>query len=139
MSDACEPGEAGEPAPLTDPEEMLFRQVHPTFFDGEPTSQAFRPNSGDDGKMSVDRGTKTTAREAFVRYRQVHDSIGTWGLTVGEIGGVELNAVPDCLPENDAHTFVDFRELSPSQCKSKSKELRRMAVERSCLYRPAQS
>jgi len=36
--------------PLDDGDELLFRQVHPSFIrDGRPSGQAFRPTKKDDG------------------------------------------------------------------------------------------
>lgn len=138
MTESGEAGEADEAPPLTDPEALLFRQVHPTFFDGEPTSQAFRPNSGDAGKMSVDRESMTTAKAAFDWYTQTNESVGTWGLTLGELNDeAQLAVIPEPVPGNEAHAFVDFRGVSPSACKSKSKLLRRKAVDRGCLYEPS--
>jgi hypothetical protein len=132
---------AGDPAaqaPLSDTAELLFRQVHPHFFDGEPTNGAFRPGSNDEGELSVARESLTTAEEAFVRHTQGRglQSVGTWGLSVGEVIAVELNTIPNPLPEDPAHSFVDFRGLSRRQCEVKSKLLRRHAVDRGCLYRP---
>ena len=51
---------------LTDPGEVLFRQVHPSWIQaGKPTSQAFRPTPKDRGLLSVSRSSKTTASAAF--------------------------------------------------------------------------
>ena len=47
---------------IEDRDEVMFRQVHPDFIQqGEPSSCRFRPQSNDDGKLSVDRGSLTTA------------------------------------------------------------------------------
>ena len=77
--------------PLSDDEELLFRQVHPSFVrDGRPSSQAFRPTAKDEGKLSVARGSLTTPAGAF----EVHTtglglpSAGTWAVTVGECDAV---------------------------------------------------
>jgi hypothetical protein len=140
VSESGEAGKVEEAAPLADPDEMLFRQVHPNFFDGAPTSQAFRPNTGDEGMMSVDRGSKSTPERAFVWFTKTKESVGTWGFTVGELSTeTQLDAIPDPLADNDAHSFVDFRGLSRKQCESQSKLLRRKAVERGCLFEPAPS
>jgi hypothetical protein len=54
------------PVPLADDEELLFRQVHPSFVrDGRPSSQAFRPTPKDDRKLSVARGALTTPAASY--------------------------------------------------------------------------
>ena len=51
---------------LTDADEQLFRQVHPSWIQaGKPTSQAFKPTPKDEGLLSVSRGAKTSAAAAF--------------------------------------------------------------------------
>ena len=72
---------------LADDDEVLFRQVHPSFVrDGRPSSQAFRPTPKDEGKLSVARGSLTTPPAAFRLYTEGLGlpSVGTWGVTVGE-------------------------------------------------------
>jgi hypothetical protein len=117
---------------------MLLRQVNPNFFeDGEPMNQAFRPSRADEGQLSVDRGSMTTAEEAFVRHTETFNlkSVGVWGLLAGEVMDVDLGTIPDEFDGNHAHCFVDFRGLSKGQCGAKSKILKRQAVARGCLYR----
>jgi hypothetical protein len=124
---------------LADSEELLFRQVHPHFFDaGEPTNGAFRPGSNDNGELSVGRSSLTTAQEAFIRHTEKRGlaSTGVWAVSVGEVTAVELKAIPDPEPDDEAHSFVDFRSLSRKQCEGKSKLLRRDAVARGCQYKP---
>ena len=131
--------------PLSDDEELLFRQVHPSFVrDGRPSSQAFRPTAKDEGKLSVARGSLTTAAGAF----ELHTtglglpSDGTWAVTVGECREQVLNVVPDPLtspPEkvaDPAHALVDFTPHSKSQGEAKGARLARKAVERGRLHPP---
>jgi hypothetical protein len=139
-------GSAGEPAgeslrsaPLTDGEEILLRQVHPTFFDnGEPMNQAFRPSRADEGMLSVDRGSMTSAKESYDRHTETFGlkSVGVWGLLVGEVIAEDLETIPDAFPGNDAHCVVDFRGLTKNECRAKSMILRHRAVERGCLHKP---
>jgi hypothetical protein len=57
---------------LTDTEEMLFRQVHPSWVDdGVPSSQASIPTKKDEGELSIARGSLTTAEAAFKNYTTV--------------------------------------------------------------------
>ena len=72
---------------LDDPEELLFRQVPPSWVDdGEPTSQAFRPTKKDEGELSVALGSLTTPEGAYVHHTLVLklQSAGTWAVTVAE-------------------------------------------------------
>ncbi|MDP8999470.1 MAG: hypothetical protein M3O46_05100 [Myxococcota bacterium] len=127
-------------APLSDDEELLFRQVHPSFVrDGRPSSQAFRPTAKDEGKLSVARGSLTTAAGAF----ELHTaglglpSAGTWAVTVGECREQALSVLPDPLtspPEtvaDPAHALVDFAPHSKSQGGAKGARLARKAGTRS--------
>jgi hypothetical protein len=131
--------------PLSDPQEMLFRQVHPNFVrDGRPSSQAFRPTKKDEGKLSVARGSMTSAENAFRHHaeRLQLPSAGTWGVLVGECIGLQLQTFPDptsAPPEpfaDPAHAFVDFRELSNNQAEARGAKLARQAAMRDCLYVP---
>lgn len=69
--------------PLSDLDELLFRQVHPSFVrDGRPSSQAFRPTLKDVAKLSVARASMTTARDSYdldVSTRG-HASAGVWAV-----------------------------------------------------------
>ena len=131
--------------PLSDDEELLFRQVHPSFVrDGRPSSQAFRPTAKDEGKLSVARGSLTTPAGAFALHTigLGLPSAGTWAVTVGECREQVLNVLPDPLtspPEkvNDpAHALVDFTPHSKSQGEAKGARLARKAVERGQLHPP---
>ncbi len=105
------------PQYLTSQSELLYRQVHPSFVRaGRVSSQAFRPNKQDDGRLSVSRSALVTAKTAFERFvaRGLH-SAGAWGITVGEVIAVGLQSSSDKLPDDDAHAVVDF-----NGCPSKS-------------------
>jgi hypothetical protein len=60
-------------------------------------NQAFRPTRVDDGLLSIDRGSMTTSPEAFIRHTEMFglQSVGVWGLLVGEVMDVELDTIPD--------------------------------------------
>ena len=52
-------------------EELLFRQIHPNFItESRVTSQAFLPTAKDNKKLSVNRNTLTSAKEAFDLHTQ---------------------------------------------------------------------
>jgi hypothetical protein len=86
---------------LSEDDEILFRQVHPSFVrDGRPSSQAFRPTRKDDGKLSVARGALTTAAAAFELFTSGLElpSEGTWAVSVGECREQALNVLPGDMP-----------------------------------------
>lgn len=105
---------------LSDPAELLWRQVSPSFFiDGDKiSSQAFRPGGRDHGKMSTSRASVQSAAGAYDFHTNVRrlNSAGTWAITVEEVNDAGSRAVddskattapaPPCPP---GHTFVDFR------------------------------
>jgi hypothetical protein len=132
-------------APLSDDDELLLRQVHPSFVrDGRPSSQAFRPTNKDAGKLSVARGSLTTPAAAFELYRMGLElpSAGTWAVSVGECREQGLNVLPDPLispPEkvpDPAHALVDFAAHSKNQVEAKGARLARKASERGRLHPP---
>ena len=71
---------------LNDNDEVLYRQIHPGFMDeNQPSSQPFSPTAKDEGKLSVDRSSKTTAESSYRLYtRNGYESAAVYGLTVGE-------------------------------------------------------
>lgn len=128
---------------LTDGDELLFRQVHPSFFrDDRMTSQAFRPTKKDEGKLSVARSSLTDARKAFEHWTHKLGllSAGTWAVSVAECTKHEVRAFPEPLaspPErvaDPAHAFVDFRDLSNGRVESKAANLRNEALVRGRLH-----
>lgn len=130
---------------LSDEEELLYRQVHPSFIrDGRPTRQAFRPTPKDESRLSVARGSLTTPQEAHEHYTGARGlaSVGTWALSVGEVESEGLRAFPDPLtapPESvpdPAHAVVDFSSISKSQAEAKGAKLRNWAVARGRLHPP---
>ena len=127
---------------LSDGDELLFRQVHPSFMeDGQPSSQPFRPSSQDDGRMSVDRSTLTTAADAYARYTAAGlASEGVFGLTVGEFEAEEVTCWSDPLrgrsgrAPNPAHALADYTKHTPRQQKNLAKRLKRKAIQRGRLF-----
>ncbi len=135
-----------EGRPLTDGDEPLFRQVHPSFIrDGRPSSQAFRPTAKDHSRLSVARGALTTACDAYELHTAALglQSAGTWAITVGECQAQTLEVVADpltCPPEkvaDPAHALIDFSTHSKSQQEAKGARLARHAADRGRLHPPA--
>lgn len=131
-------------AALSDTKEVLFRQVHPKLLDGdEPSSAVFIPNSSDESQLSADRSTITTAKDSYELYvSNSLESIGTFGVTVGEFRAEGLLCFPDpvegtsTIKANPAHARVDFSNINNSKRKKVAKRLKRAAVSRGILYKP---
>jgi hypothetical protein len=131
------------PKALETAAEILFRQVHPNLFDGgEPASSAFVPNASDDGHLSVDRSSLTTAQESYELYvGSGRLSGGVYGITVGEFGAHGLNCRPDPLKAEDgrkpnpAHALVDYNGLGTNQRKNVGKRLKATAASRGLLHK----
>jgi hypothetical protein len=124
---------------LDDPEEFLYRQVHPAWIDGGvPSSQAFKPTKKDDGMLSIALSSKTTAQEAFLHHTQVLKlpSGGTWAVSVGEVAAVALSTFRQPLNDNPAHGFIDFRDPGRNAIESKAKLPSAKARDRGCVYQP---
>jgi hypothetical protein len=122
---------------LADPDEALFRQVHPKWVDGSvPTSQAFTLTAKDEGELSIARGNLTTAEAAFKHYTTVQKfaSAGTWAVTVEEADDAGLECFDDDQPGLLAHGFVDFRGLGRNEAKRKGVLLAARARTRGRLY-----
>lgn len=122
---------------LTDPDEVLFRQVHPSWVDdGVPTSQAFTPTPKDEGELSIALGSLTTAEAAFKHHTTVlkFASAGTWAVTVGEADDAGLESFDDDQPDLLAHGFVDFRGLGRKEAKRRGMLLAASARARGRLY-----
>ncbi len=128
---------------LTDQDELLFRQVHPSFVrDGRVGSQGFRPTPKDQKLLSVAQGSKTTAKAAFELHTECNNlaSAGTWAVTLGECQLLSLTVRPDEVTEGDcpdpAHAVVDFSALSSSKIEAQGARLARYANDRGRLHPP---
>jgi hypothetical protein len=129
---------------LDDDGEVLFRQIHPTFFDdGHLASLPFAPSRKDENQLSVDRSSMTTAAASFELYTgNGYQSIAVYGVTVGEFWIEGLPCHPDPLPgsglhkANPAHAYADFSAVTSTQGKKIAQRLRNNAVKRGRLYPP---
>ena len=139
---------------LAEDAELLLRQVFPDWLkdEGVPSSQSFQPwRTIDDGCLSVDRGSLTTAAKAFALFTTPKpDGFGqgaseVWGLTVEEVRARTLTAWSDPveavgdLPANPAHAVVEFGGIEPKQWKKAAKALKIFAVARGRLHPPIEA
>lgn len=128
--------------PLTDPNEVLLRQIHPNcYMNGRPSSDRFRPQPSDCGRMSVDRNSLTTPAASHSLYASTgRQSAAVFGVSVGECGAETLQCLPDALkatdeqPANAAHALVDYTSLDGKKWKNISKRLCLQAVARGQLH-----
>lgn len=90
-------------AKLEDEDELMFRQIHPSFVhDGQPSSQPFCPTPKDEQKLSLDRSALLSADKSYTAYiARGQVSAGVYGLTVGEFGSVEIPCLSDPIVSID--------------------------------------
>jgi hypothetical protein len=127
---------------LSDGGEVLFRQIHPTFYqNGEPSSQPFMPTPKDQNKLSVDRSALTTAATAHALFTaNGHESVAVYGISVGEFGSEALECASDPLDAtedqqaNPAHAIADYSPHGGSKQKTIAKRLKIKALARGCLH-----
>lgn len=132
-------------AKLTNAEEVLYRQIHPTFMhEGVPSSGSFMPSKKDEHKLSLDRSSLVTAEASHVAYLATGlESEAVYGLEVREFGAEAIDCEEDPIersetaPENKAHALADYSPFNPSKQKNISKRLKIKAVARGCLHPPA--
>ncbi len=119
--------------------ESLHRQVHPAWIqEGRVTSQAFKPTPRDRGCISVHRGTKVTAEEAYNRYTgRGHDSIGVLSLTVADFTAEQRQCLDAPDDEDDAHAYVDFHGLGSKTLDKCAARLAKLARDRGWSFQPA--
>jgi len=143
LTDDLVPEVADEIVPevIMDLTEVLLRQVHPIHYpNGVLSSGAFRPGPEHNLMLSTHRN-RIGAAESYRRWTEElgYESVGTWGVTVGEADELDLPALADeVLPEvPDDHASVNFAVCeTDSQVKRKAKELRKHAVNRTQIYSP---
>lgn len=127
------------PNKLNDPDEILFKQVHPTFYvGGKLGSPAFTPNPEDNGKASSDRASLVSAKDAhhhFTNHLKKQSSC-VFGVSVGEYGSKNIECFEDPLPANGsipanpAHCLSDYSAYSKNQQKVVAKKLKIFAEKR---------
>ncbi|MCC0808310.1 hypothetical protein FPV16_19200 [Methylobacterium sp. W2] len=126
-------------------EELLLRQVHPEFYqNGILGSRAFKPNSGDAGKMSTDRASLTSPQAAFDHYTQhmKKKSACVYGLKVEDFAAHSIECEADALdadgdiPANPAHSLADYNGNPEKSWKTTAQRLRDIADVGGCRYAP---
>ena len=127
---------------LTDGSEVLFRQIHPQFFqDGEPASNRFMPSDADQNLLSVDRSSLVTAAQSHAHYTSNGAaSAAVFGVSVHEFGKESIECVADPRPaenerlQNTAHALANYSSHSPKHQKNVAKRLKIMAVTRGIQF-----
>lgn len=129
--------------------EVLLRQVLPECLkeDGEPTSLTFEPwRRVDQGGLSVDRESLTTAERAFVLFTMPppdgfgQQSVEVRGVSVEEACSLDLVVVEDPVaatatsPADPAHALIDFNSLARNRWGKVAKRLKGFALTRGRLY-----
>jgi hypothetical protein len=139
--DAIDPDGPPDGVMLEDDEELLWRQVPPSWCDEEgPSSQAFRPTSKDRKRLSTARGSMISAQDAFQRHvDNGGQSSGSWAVSTGEARFATVPAWWDGgrtqgLPAD--HASLYFGGKSRGQQETASKVLRARAHERGCQFMP---
>ena len=127
---------------INDPLEVQFRQVHPSWVDeGHPTRQAFSPSTKDNGRLSLDRSIKITAKQSYESFTALGlKSEAVYGIAASEFeeqpNPIECYASP--IEEEDHinlhHSHADFSGLNKGQRKAKITDLRRVALSRGKLH-----
>lgn len=132
------------PGKLEEKSEVLFRQIHPKLYvNGAPATNRFKPSENDDGQLSLDRSSLTTAAKAHKLYvSSGKESAAVFGVTVGEFNDVMIDCVGDPVkksdshPANAAHALADYRQIEKKDWDVVAKRLKRKAVARGLLYAP---
>ena len=127
---------------LTDPTEILFRQIHPDLMhDGEPASSGFRPKDSDKDMLSVDRGSLTSPESAHALFTgNGYSSVAVFGVSVGEFDSCGISCEPDPLEAadgksaNPAHALASFVGYGSSKQKTLAKKIKRAALSRGILH-----
>ncbi len=123
-----------------DSNNKLFRQVHPSFVQGNSvssqvfSSQTFRPTSKDNNKLSVYNEIVFSAKESFDHYQSLgYISAGVVGVSKGECDLENLPVNEDNLPFN-GHCSIDYNGLEASAIKNKAKKLKNYATKRGWIF-----
>lgn len=103
----------------TNPHWLFLRQAPDPFHqDGRVTSEAFVPQPRDEGRLSGNLSSVTSARESSEYRAKVRQRPGqcVWGLTVSEVGDAGLEVLEDSvafpeIPLPPGHASLDFRAV----------------------------
>lgn len=134
---------------LDNVDEVLFRQIHPNFKDGDglssqpfiPSSQAFNPTPKDNNKLSVDRSSLTDAASSYELFISAgHKSAAVFGVSMSEFSHEGIDCFSDPIPVSDnnngnpAHALADYSPHTQGQQKNKAKRLKAKAIARGQLF-----
>lgn len=127
---------------LNDKLEVMYRHIRSTQLDGGlPQSSAFAPLPKDRNRLSLDRSSMTTARDAYKLFTENgYECARIYGLSIGEFLNENIVCFSDPLPAtatlraNPAHAIADFSPHSRTRQKIIAKRLKRMALARGCLF-----
>lgn len=114
---ACEEELADEPA------ELLWRQVHPRYFqEGVVLAEGFVGPKPDTSQISIVRQASRTSEEAEDYHRRTLglETAGTWAVSVGEVQGAEGRCIDDASCDDvttPGHAYIDLRHLNRTQRK----------------------
>lgn len=130
---------AGGYPQISDADELLYRQIHPTCApDGKVGSNGFDPHrTREPDKLSVARSTLTNPADAFATHiRQGKKSAGTWAVSVAECAAIGLAVHSDPTDEDPAHAFISFAGFSKDKSKEVAQLLKAAAIKRGPLFLP---
>ncbi|MFS2022810.1 hypothetical protein [Massilia sp. CT11-137] len=133
---------------LNDPDEVLYRHIHPDFFQkGEPSDSRFRPSKQDANKLSVDRSSvHDEAASHYIYTYGGRKSEAIFGVSVSEFKAHNISCVSDPTKakaatdtskaelENKAHALADYSAHTEAEQKLISKKLKQLALARGKLY-----
>lgn len=103
-------------AKLQDVGELCYRHIHPNFYkNGIPSTNRFKPSDNDQGFLSVDRSSLTTAEQSFNLYASSGKKVAAvFAVSVGEFDQNSVSVYEDPTaatqthPANPAHCLADF-------------------------------
>ena len=118
---------------------LLYRQIHPTFVQGDNvSSQAFRPTPKDNNRLSVYDGDLISAEKSHLHFTKDLncESIGVLGVSVAECQIENLHVSNDSQTFKE-HALIDFTEYghtSKGTIKRKAESLRKYAMDRGWCF-----
>lgn len=123
-----------------DADNKLFRQVHPSFVQGDSvssqvfSSQTFKPTPKDENRLSVYNEALFTAKESFEHFlEQGYISAGVVGVSKKECDAENLPVNEDNIPF-EGHCSIDYNGLGAGCIKKKAKKLKNYATKRGWVY-----
>ena len=129
---------------MVDSNKLLFRQVHPSWVQGEIisqqvfsiSSQTFIPTKKDEGFLSVYNSDFFTAESSYVHYTGNNlESSGVVAVDTDECASQNLPVIDDNTPFI-GHSSLDYREKGTNQRDKTAKMLKSYAIKRGWQYLP---